>query len=201
MQAVLEELRRGNARGNDTAYAADDELDRDLPRPRSGKRKSRYPGAGRRSPEQNALSVRFPVSLFSTADSLSKRCIREHMKGLFHQDDWLKELVSEEDLANWRPGIEECCTAEQFKLHLKGTPCDPWNASATRVFTDDFLRSHEELYPDAWAVRRMVLKKTKAYIKSLIKYFRQNSRGDYLIQAAKQAKNRQERKANVSPLV
>ena len=134
--------------------------------------------------------------------SPSQRRIREHMIGLFRSGDWLKELVTEQDLANWRPEIEECCTAGQyqFKLHFKGTPCDPWNSSATRVFTDDFLHTHTETYPDVWAVRRMVLRKTKAYIKSLIKTFRQKNLSDTLRQAAKLAKNRQERKASVSPL-
>lgn len=122
------------------------------------------------------------------------------MRGLIHEDDWLKELVSDQDLDNWQPEIEECCTAERFRLHLRGTPCNSWNASAARVFTNDFLRTHAEIYPDVWAVRRMVLKKIKAHIKSLIKSFRQNGRGEALINATKLAKNRQERKANVSPL-
>ena len=121
---------------------------------------------------------------------------------LFRNGDWLKELVTEQDLANWRPEIGECCTAVQFqfKLHLQGTPCDPWNSSATRVFTDDFLRTHSDTYPDIWVVRRMVLRKTKAYIKSLIKTFRQKNKSDTLRIADKLAKNRQERKASVSPL-
>lgn len=123
------------------------------------------------------------------------------MQGLFHKDDWLKELISEQDLVSWKPEVGECCTAVkgQFKLHLMGTPCNPWNTSATRVFTNDFIHTHAEMYPDVWPVRRMVLKKTKAYIKSLIKSFRLNSRGDALIKAHRLARNRQERKSSVSP--
>ena len=122
------------------------------------------------------------------------------MKGLIRQDDWLKEVVHERDLSNWNPEIEECCTAQQFRLHLAGTPCCPWNVSAARVFTGDFLNTHTEIYPDVWAVRRMVLKKTRAYIKSLIKAFHQDRRGDDLKKATRRAKNRRERKTNVSPL-
>src|ERR1700753_159231 len=90
--------------------------------------------------------------------------IRRHMKGLFHNDDWLKEIVDEDELKNWNPQIEDCRTADQFKLHLGGTPCDSWNSSPCRVFASDFLRTYSELYPDVWPVRRMVLRKTKAYI-------------------------------------
>lgn len=120
------------------------------------------------------------------------------MKGLIRQDDWLKEVINEHDLNNWNPEIEECCTAQQFRLHLAGTPCCPWNTSAARVFTDDFLKTHTEVYPDVWAVRRMVLRKTQAYIKSLIKAFRGNRRGKDLKDATRRAKNRRERKTNVS---
>ena len=121
------------------------------------------------------------------------------MKGLISTDNWLKEVVHERDLSGWNPEIEECCTAQQFRLHLAGTPCCPWNTSAARVFTDNFLSTHAEIYPDVWAVRRMVLKKTRAYIKSLIKAFHQNRRGNDLKNATKRAKNRRERKTSVSP--
>ena len=115
------------------------------------------------------------------------------------RDDWLKEVVTQNDLNNWNPDTGECCTAEQFKINLKGTPGDPWNTSATRVFTNYFLRTHAERYPDVWAVCRMVLRKTQAYIKSLIKAFREGLRSGPLKLAAKRAKNRRERKTTVSP--
>lgn len=119
------------------------------------------------------------------------------MKGLIDKDDWLKEVVHERDLNSWDPEVEECCTAQQFRLHLTGTPCDPWNTSATRVFTDDFLKNHADVYTDVWPVRRMVLKKAQAYIKSLIRTFSEDRRGSRLKEVSKQAKNRRERKTNV----
>ena len=123
------------------------------------------------------------------------------MKSLFHDDDWLKEIVSERDVNDWCPELGECCTAQKphFKLHLAGTPSDPWNTSATRVFANDFLISYAETYRDVWAVRRMVLKKTRAYIKSLIKAFREDNRGPGVKLAARLAKNKYERRASVSP--
>lgn len=120
------------------------------------------------------------------------------MKSLIKDDDWLKDVLSQHDLNNWNPEIEECCTAQQFKLHLNGTARNAWNVSAARVFADHFLINHSELYPDVWAVRRMVLKKTCAHIKSLIKAFREGQRGIDVNRATRRAKNRQERKANVS---
>ncbi|KAF9642160.1 hypothetical protein BDM02DRAFT_3105986 [Thelephora ganbajun] len=119
------------------------------------------------------------------------------MKGLIHEDDWLKEVINEHDLNNWNPEIEACCTAQQFKLHLVGTTCHPWNISATRVFADHFLTTHADKYPDVWGVHGMVLRKTRAYIKSLIRSFNQNRHGDDLKRATKQAKNQRERKTNL----
>ena len=40
----------------------------------------------------------------------------------------------------------------------------PWNTSAARVFTDSFLTTRSNTYRDIWPVRRMVLKKTRAYV-------------------------------------
>ena len=121
------------------------------------------------------------------------------MKSLIPKEDWLKVVVHEDELNDWNPDAQECCTAQQFRLHLSGTPSHPWNASAVRVFTDDFLTTHPDTYPDVWAVRRMVLKKTQAYIKSLIKAYRASTTGGELQRITRLAKNRRERKTNVSP--
>jgi hypothetical protein len=121
------------------------------------------------------------------------------MKELIRKEDWLKELVNDYDINSWNSEVKECCTVDQFRLHFNGTPRSPWNFSAARVFTDHFLRTHPEIYPDVWAVRRMVLKKTQAHIKSLIRSFHDKDRGDNVKLAAKREKNRRERKTNVSP--
>jgi|ERR1700710_1056297 hypothetical protein len=120
------------------------------------------------------------------------------MGSLIHNDDWLKDTVSAQDIAGWNPEREACCTADAFRLHLAGTTCNPWNASATRVFTDHFLLNHADTYPDNWTVRSMVLKKTRAYIKTLINSFRDVPKIKAVKDEKKRIKNRRERKANVS---
>ncbi|KAF8879037.1 hypothetical protein BD779DRAFT_1415952, partial [Infundibulicybe gibba] len=35
------------------------------------------------------------------------------------------------------------CTVEDFRVDLLGTPRSPWNRSASRVFVDVFIRTHE----------------------------------------------------------
>jgi hypothetical protein len=200
MEEVMTELRKANVRGGGRPdYAADDELEGDGPRRRFRKPKARCAGIRRRPAAQNALSVGFLTFALLAFALPPQRRIRKHMKTMIHKDDWLKDVIDEQELHNWNPEIQECCTAEDFKLHLKGTPCSPWNSSATRVFAGHFLQNHSEIYPDVWAVRRMVLKKTQAYIKSLIRAYRQSNRGGVLQLADKQAKNRRERKSTVSP--
>lgn len=120
------------------------------------------------------------------------------MKSLIPKEDWLKVVVHDEELNSWNPEAQPCCTPQQFRLHLLGTPTHPWNDSATRVFTDNFLATHSDTYHDVWAVRRMVLKKTRAYVKSLIKAYRAATNGGDLQRITKLAKNRRERKTNVS---
>ena len=198
----MAELRKGNARrANSTNYAADDESDPGVPKRRPKKPKSKYPGSNQRHPDENAVSVSSSVlgpSSTVVNSAPIQRHVREHMKGLFRQDDWLKEIVDDSELVCWDPKIQECCTPQAFKLHLGGTPCSAWNASACRVFVDNFLVTHQEIYPNVWAVRRMVLRKTQAYIKTLIRTFREKNRGENVKLAAKRAKNRRERKTNVS---
>jgi hypothetical protein len=200
IKEVITELRKGSGQRNGRMdYAADDESDGDGPRRRFRKRKSRYPGVRRRPAAQNSLSVSFSIFPLLSLTLLSQSMIRAHMRGLIRKVDWLKDVISENELNNWNPKVRECCTAQEFKLHLKGTPSNPWNASATRVFADHFLDTYSQIYPDVWAVRRMVLKKTRAYVKSLIKAYRESRRSDNLQLATKEAKNRRERKTNVSP--
>lgn len=120
------------------------------------------------------------------------------MAFLIPVDDWLEEVIYLDELNNWNPADRECCTARHFKLNLNGTPGDPWNASAARVFTNDFLLTHADLYIDVWPVRSMVLRKTRAHIKSLIKKFRLKHSTKAARDALKVAQNRRERKGTVS---
>ena len=194
----MKEIRRGNVAGNGSVdYSADDECD--VPRRRVRKPKAKAPGIKRRAAAENALSVRYIIyNFWSYYDPASQMRIRLHMRSLIHTNDWLKDTVSNHDISDWDQRREQCCTADTFRLHLAGTPCDPWNASATCVFADDFLLANAATYPDSWTVRSMVLKKTRAYIKTLIKSFRNYTKNEAAKEEKRRAKNRRERKANVS---
>ena len=65
---VLAEVRRGSGRRGGVGYAADDESEEDIPRPRLSGRGPKYRGERRRPPEENLLSVYFFISLFSIAN-------------------------------------------------------------------------------------------------------------------------------------
>jgi hypothetical protein len=120
------------------------------------------------------------------------------MKSLIRQEDWLKVVICEDELNDWNQDAQECCTPQQFRLHLLGTPSHLWNNSAIRVFVGDFLATHSDTYSDIWPIRRMVLKKMQAYVKSLIKAYCAGVNGGELQQITRIAKNRRERKSNVS---
>ena len=100
------------------------------------------------------------------------------MKALIPQENWLQNVISAEELHAWNPQTGPCCTPPTFKLNLGGTPLDEWNLSASRVFTDDFLTTHSASYDDTWENRQMVLKKSQAYIKTLIRLYRQQFVGE-----------------------
>ena len=120
------------------------------------------------------------------------------MASLIPPGQWLQDVIHPEELQAWDPQTGPCCTSDRFKLDLKGTPRNDWNISASRVFTDDFLNTHSDSYQDTWEIRRMVLDKTQAYIKSLIKLYRQKFVGDPVLLQNKIAQRRRERKTGVS---
>ena len=119
------------------------------------------------------------------------------MASLIPEHEWLEDVVYRDELTQWDSARSECCTTRSFKLHLSGTPADPWNTSAVHVFTDDFLLTHANLYPDVWSVRYMVLKKARAHVKSLIKRYKLKHTTKPAREAFKVMQNRRERKAAV----
>ena len=120
------------------------------------------------------------------------------MKTLIPQAEWLQDVIHLDELQAWNPQAGPCCTPARFKLHLSGTPRNDWNISASRVFTDHFLITHSDSYEDTWEVYEMVLKKTQAYIKSLIKLYRQQFIGNDVVLKDRIAQRRYTRKVNVS---
>jgi hypothetical protein len=120
------------------------------------------------------------------------------MATLIPQGDWLQDVIHPDELQAWDPQTGPCCTPDTFKLSLKGTPLDNWNVSASRVFTDHFLAANTDSYPDTWEIRGMVLKKTQAYIKSLLRLYRKQFVGADVALQNKIAHRRRERKATAS---
>ena len=105
--------------------------------------------------------------------------------------------ISLAEFQAFNPRQGECCTRDNFRLNLEGTPCDDWNKSAARVFVNDFLRAHDEYPADNRVIRLMVQRKTTAAIKSLIKYYCLKNVGSPLLGAAQKGRNRRERKRTV----
>ncbi|KAI0715208.1 hypothetical protein C8Q76DRAFT_618222 [Earliella scabrosa] len=73
--------------------------------------------------------------------------------------------VKDFDLAKSHP----CCTVEKFRLDLRGTPCSPWNKSATIVFVDDFMEKHPK------ASKAAVKEAFKSHIDRLRDVYRQQN--------------------------
>lgn len=179
-------------------YAADDEAEGNNPRRRFAKRRGKHPGVKRRTDTEKAISVVFPPAAFYSLLTLFQRRVREHMATLIPRANWLQDLIHPDELQTWDPEGGPCCTPAAFKLNFRGTPRDNWNISASRVFTDHFLITHSDLYDDTWQNRGMVLKKTQAYIKTLLRYYRQKSVGEDVLRQTRVAHRRRERKAAVS---
>ena len=169
------------------------------PRRQTGKSRAKYPGVKRRSAAENKLSVRHPNygRTVINCSFYSQERIREHMAILIPPEEWLEDVVYADELDRWDPARSECCAINNFKLRLGGTPGDDWNASAARVFTDDFLLTHAGTYPDAWPVRKMVLEKTRSHIKSLIKKYKLKYASPAAREVLRARQNRRERKALV----
>lgn len=119
------------------------------------------------------------------------------MATLIPEADRLQDTLHPDELNAWDPQVGPCCTPATFKLHLTGTPRDDWNISASRVFTDHFLATHSNSYEDTWEIRKMVLDKTQAHIKTLVRLYRQQFANRDVVLQNKIAQRRYTRKASV----
>ena len=145
------------------------------PRP-SYPRRNRAPkkdkGVKFRSPFENALSVSRHFCSFQMLIH-SQREIRTYLvEELIPSDKWLKNTVTPQDIDDFNSKIGECCTADNFRLHLAGTPADTWNKSATRVLVNSFLEAHKQYESQNPDVRDMVMKKCGAAVISTIRQYR-----------------------------
>ncbi|KAF9790988.1 hypothetical protein BJ322DRAFT_999565 [Thelephora terrestris] len=106
--------------------------------------------------------------------------------------------VNARDVAKFNPEIGECCTADDFRLHLNGTPSHVWNKSATRILVNSFLEKHKDQYEARIPViREMVLVKCTAAVKYEIKKYKDEKKrapSSGSAEAQRLRKNRAERK-------
>ncbi|KAF9783891.1 hypothetical protein BJ322DRAFT_1109737 [Thelephora terrestris] len=131
----------------------------------------------RRSPYENNLSDR----------------IRMLMKKMIGEEFLTANTVDPQEIEKFDPLKGPCCDAENFRIHLDGTPANPWNRSAAEVFVAKFLATYSRIYPpDLDEVVNMVHSKTRSAITSLIKDYRLRQDSDY--EEKCQDKKRRERK-------
>ena len=199
VQELVSELKQMNPRREGSRhYGADDEAEDNTPRRRLVKPRGKHPGIKRRSAAENALSVVVLPITFILTHILFQRRVREHMGTLIPKDSRLQDTIHPNELRAWNPLNGPCCTPDRFKLHLKGTARDDWNISASRVFTDHFLATHSDSYEDTWEIRQMVLDKTQAHIKTLVRLHREQFTDGDVVDQKKLAQRRRTRKTLVS---
>ena len=90
------------------------------------------------------------------------------------------------------------CTANNFRLHLEGTPAHPWNKSATGVFVASFCEKYPQYSIDETEDH------FKVHLDTLIRKYRNQQRSKDDPIAAKETKKqnrKNSRKASVSPFL
>lgn len=170
-------------------------------RPRGSTLERRRPK--RRNHWENMLSVRSCSCLLSTRLTFCQQRIRDHLRKLIKPDNWMKNTVPELEANAFNPGNGPCCDATNFRVHLEGTPSNPWNKSAVAVFVRSFLAAHPDYPADEEPVQEMVRMKTRAALESIIREFRESNipRTEEEANRKRLEKNRRERKRKVNFLV
>lgn len=122
------------------------------------------------------------------------------MRKLIGKSALMENTVHRNEIEQFDPRNGPCCNATSFRIHLDGTPADPWNKSATAVFVAKFLATYPEVYPtDSDEIVDMIYSKTRAAISSLIKEYRlQNNTQAEVRDEMNERKKRRERKRLVS---
>lgn len=122
------------------------------------------------------------------------------MRELIKPDNLVKNTVAEQEANTFDPNLGPCCAPANFRVHLEGTTCNPWNKSAIGVFVNHFLVAYTEYPSQEESVRDMVRMKSQAALDSMIrKYRRVNTPHTFNeLNDMRLRKNRQERKRKVS---
>ena len=90
------------------------------------------------------------------------------------------------------------CVADNFKLHLDGTPAHPWNKAATKVFVASFCTKYPQHSPDEAG------KHFKVHLETLIRKYRTQQRlkdNPEATEAVKKQNRKTARKVTVSPFL
>lgn len=117
------------------------------------------------------------------------------------QSNWMVSTVTDVEAQLFAREYEtsqqsiECCTVDNFRIQLSGTPAASWNKSAGQTFTESFIAAYN--CPDDYDTRRTVFKAFQTRLKSLIKDYRNNQKTQDDIKRLKSDHKRYERKSNV----
>ncbi|KAH7903959.1 hypothetical protein BJ138DRAFT_1019805, partial [Hygrophoropsis aurantiaca] len=109
------------------------------------------------------------------------------------------DIPTPKEIAIFNPKKSRCCTADRFRVDLKGTPRSEWNLSAAQVFADDFCATH----PKAQYSREDVCRAWIIHFDTLRANYRKQEASKKeleVIANAQTEKRRKERKVNVRSL-
>lgn len=125
--------------------------------------------------------------------------MRDLLKG-----NWMKNTVTDEEVNAFDPALGQCCDPTHWRVHLEGTPCNPWNKSATFVFVNDFIVAHPEYNRDDRSIRDMIHMKSKSALDSMIRTYRKSKIPPTVNEPEdedQKQRNRRERKRKVSTAI
>jgi len=123
--------------------------------------------------------------------------IREHGLLLTHRDTSDSDFYNvptPEEVAAYDPTKGPCCTAERFRMDIRGFPKNAWNVSAAKVFARSFQEAHAQFRDMAQREVERAWTTHLAYLKNV--YQKQTSKARD-IEADKQRHRRKERRMQV----
>lgn len=79
-----------------------------------------------------------------------------------------RRIATRAQVRGFDPEEGPCCTAKKFRIDIRGTPASQWNASATKVFVQDFLTVPQHACRNQKKVSAMF----RSHFKTLQRHFR-----------------------------
>ncbi|KAF7971542.1 hypothetical protein HWV62_20856 [Athelia sp. TMB] len=151
--------------GDDEAESEDDSLDDEHPvrRPRT---KFDTPRSGGFKPGPSPRKMKGSVQRRSAERNGLQGDIRVHARQLMGRKEkdspWTGIVAEDLDPGyNSENAQDECCTPEDFRIHISGNPKSSWNLSCGRVFVESFLTEYPDhdkaRVRDAWATHFLTL--------------------------------------------